>query len=422
MSLAHLPGPIAVVDVETTGLFPFRHDRVVEIAAVILGTDGTIKKQFVSLVNPTRDIGPTSIHGLTSEDILDAPKFDEIAPHVLELLDGVVAVAAHNVRFDRLFIDTEFSRIGCDLPDYSTMCTMQLAGGGKLRDCCRQYSITQSGEGHSALDDALAAARLLVAVFEEEPHTIRQLKRNAVPWPKLGAPVRQPITREQSRQRQAAPPEYIQRLMDRRGSEPFSVASDGAMMAYGALLDRVLEDRRVDSAEADALVEMANRWGLNRNQIVAAHRDYLLQLAIAAVADGVVTDSERRDLKMVAKLLGQPSEELDQVLTEAASRIAEVGGAKKSPASANESLAGKRVCFTGELQCTCDGTLISRDKAEALATAAGLVPVGNVSKKLDLLVLADPNSQSGKAKKARDLGVRIIHEPLFWKSIGVRVG
>jgi DNA polymerase-3 subunit epsilon len=299
---------------------------------------------------------------------------------------------------------------------------MQLAGGGKLIDCCRQYSITHSGASHSALDDALAAANLLVAVLEEEPNAIRQLKRDAVSWPKLGSPVKQPITREQSRQRQSAPPEYIQRLLDRRGSEPFSVASDGAMMAYGALLDRVLEDRRVDSAEADALVEMANRWGLSRNQIVTAHRDYLHQLAIAAIADGVVTDSERRDLKMVAKLLGQPSEELDQVLTEAASRIAEVGGARKSPASVDDSLAGKRVCFTGELQCDYDGIPISRDKAEALATAAGLVPVGNVSKKLDLLVLADPNSQSGKAKKARELGVRIIHEPLFWKAIGVRVG
>ena len=65
-------GPIAVIDVETTGLFPFRHDRVVEVAAVIARADGRIEREFVSLVNPARDIGPSSIHGLTSEDILDA--------------------------------------------------------------------------------------------------------------------------------------------------------------------------------------------------------------------------------------------------------------------------------------------------------------------------------------------------------------
>ena len=44
-----------------------------------------------------------------------------------------------------------------------------------------------------------------------------------------------------------------------------------------------------------------------------------------------------------------------------------------------------------------------------------------VTKKLDLLVLADPHSQSGKAKKARQYGIRILHEPVFWKAIGVAV-
>jgi DNA polymerase-3 subunit epsilon len=70
---------IAVIDVETTGLFPFRHDRVVELAAVVIRSDGEIEREFTSLVNPERDIGPSKIHGLTSEDILCAPKFGEIA-------------------------------------------------------------------------------------------------------------------------------------------------------------------------------------------------------------------------------------------------------------------------------------------------------------------------------------------------------
>jgi len=79
MSLSQLPALIAVIDVETTGLFPFRHDRVVEVAAVIIHADGRVEREFVSLVNPARDIGPSSIHGLTSEDILHAPQFGEIA-------------------------------------------------------------------------------------------------------------------------------------------------------------------------------------------------------------------------------------------------------------------------------------------------------------------------------------------------------
>jgi len=79
------------------------------------------------------------------------------------------------------------------------------------------------------------------------------------------------------------------------------------------------------------------------------------------------------------------------------------------------------VCFTGELQCHHDGQVISRELAEELATRAGLVVVESVTKKLDLLVLADPHTQSGKAQKARQYRIRIMHEPVFWKDIGVKV-
>jgi DNA polymerase-3 subunit epsilon len=45
----------------------------------------------------------------------------------------------------------------------------------------------------------------------------------------------------------------------------------------------------------------------------------------------------------------------------------------------------------------------------------------NVTKHLDLLVTADPDSMSGKAKKARDYGVRIVAEPVFWQMVGIGV-
>jgi DNA polymerase-3 subunit epsilon len=44
-----------------------------------------------------------------------------------------------------------------------------------------------------------------------------------------------------------------------------------------------------------------------------------------------------------------------------------------------------------------------------------------VTKKLDLLVLADPNSTSGKARQAREYGVRLVAETAFWEMIGVEV-
>jgi len=422
MSLSQIPGPIAVVDVETTGLFPFRHDRVVEVAVVVIQADGRVVREFVSLVNPARDIGPSSIHGLTSEDILHAPQFGEIAALLVDALSGTVAIAAHNVRFDQQFLEKEFSRIDCALPECFSICTMQLAGGGRLTECCGDYGVPLEGEAHHALGDARAAARLLATLLADQPRTAQKLsKLMPIQWPTVGRTVKQPITRDESRRHQSEPPTFLQRLLGRMHGSAVPIATDGAVMAYGALLDRVLEDRRVDDSEADALLETATRWGLSGDQIRLAHRDYLNQLALAAVADGIVTDAERRDLKLVARLLGHEQPNLDEILHEAAAKVADTHLGSAPVPTAEESLIGKRVCFTGELQCQHDGEMISRERAEELATGAGLVVMDSVTKKLDLLVLADPHTQSGKAKKARQYGIRIIHEPVFWKAIGVEV-
>jgi len=415
-------GPIAVIDVETTGLFPLRHDRVVEVAAVIVRGDGRIEREFVSLVNPGRDIGPSSIHGLTSEDILDAPKFAEIASSFLDVLTGAVAIAAHNVRFDHQFLESEFSRLGCPLPDCFSICTMQLSGGGKLADCCRDHGVSAEGGAHHALADARAAAGLLACLLADQPRTVRTLSQLApIQWPIVPSMGKQPVTRDESRRRQAEPPTFIQRLLGRRHDNALPDATDGAVMAYGALLDRALEDRLVDDSEADALVEMAAKWCLSGDQIEHAHRDYLNQLVIAALADGRVTETERQDLKLVARLLGQAKRDLDEILSEAAARLSEIHRKPTSATAVEASLSGMHVCFTGELQCQLAGQSISRELAEELATRAGLIVLDSVTKKCDLLVLADPHSQSGKAKKARQYDIRIMHEAVFWKAIGVRL-
>ncbi len=419
-SIKPLPGPIAVIDVETTGLFPFRNDRVVELAVVIIQGDGRIEREFVSLVNPARDIGPSSIHGLTSEDILNAPQFGEIAALLVDVLSGSVAIAAHNVRFDRQFLESEFSRMDCPLPQCFSICTMQLAGGGRLTECCGDYGIPLEGEAHHALADARAAARLLARLLPGQPRTVRNLtKLIPIQWPVVSHTVKQPVTRDESCRRQTEPPAFLQRLLGRMHESTLPIATDGALMAYVALLDRVLEDRYVDSCEADALLEMATRCGLSGDQVRHAHRDYLNQLALAAVADGIVTDAERRDLKLVARLLGHEQSTFDEILNKAAAKVPKVPISPPPAKVAESSLSGKRVCFTGEMRYSHEGQVISRKYAEELAIKAGLDVVSSVTKKLDLLVVADPQTQSSKAKKARQYGIRIMHETVFWKALGV---
>jgi DNA polymerase-3 subunit epsilon len=84
-------------------------------------------------------------------------------------------------------------------------------------------------------------------------------------------------------------------------------------------------------------------------------------------------------------------------------------------------LTGKSVCFTGQLSATIGGASISRDVAETLAKDAGLCIASNVTKKLDLFVVADPNTQSSKARKAREYGTRILSDTVFWRMAGIAI-
>lgn len=81
---------------------------------------------------------------------------------------------------------------------------------------------------------------------------------------------------------------------------------------------------------------------------------------------------------------------------------------------------GTTVCFTGALKATINGDPVTREQAEEHAKRAGLIVLSSVTKKLNVLVVADPQSLSGKAQKARQYGTLIVAEAVFWSEIGVR--
>jgi DNA polymerase III subunit epsilon len=68
--------------------------------------------------------------------------------------------------------------------------------------------------------------------------------------------------------------------------------------------------------------------------------------------------------------------------------------------------AGDAVCITGD-------TATPRDELEARAAAAGLRVTGAVSRKTRLVVAADPDSESAKARRARELNIPLVAEPVF---------
>jgi DNA polymerase-3 subunit epsilon len=230
-------------------------------------------------------------------------------------------------------------------------------------------------------------------------------------WPRLLK--RAPALPRGASQRPAQPASsYMARLVQRL---PAAGAGDSrAHATYLELLDRAMEDRCLTSEESEALAGAAKLLDLSIEDVKRVNLSYLEGLASAANADGVVTAAESEDLRDAAGLLGLESAEV-----EAALRRTAQGSIVAPQASRASELLGATVCFTGELRGLLLGQPISRDMAHELATLAGLEVRTNVSKQLKILVVADPDTQSGKAKKARAYGTRIMTEAAFFRAIGV---
>lgn len=159
----------AVLDVETTGLRPEAGDKVVQVAVTLLDARGVVERSWSTLVDPLRDPGPVHVHGITSERLLGAPTFAQVAPTLAGLLEGRVFVA-HNARFDWAFVSAEMRAAGVRLPVRDQLCTWRLAQrlalpvpNLKLATLAAHWGIEQI-RPHDAVDDT----RVLVEVLREE--------------------------------------------------------------------------------------------------------------------------------------------------------------------------------------------------------------------------------------------------------------
>ena len=98
-----------VLDVETTGL-DYTKERMVEFAAIRL-ENGKMKDRFETLINPEQHIRKSSIaiHGITEDDVKDAPTEAEVMPLILDFI-GDYPIVAHNAIFDYSFLNEACQR------------------------------------------------------------------------------------------------------------------------------------------------------------------------------------------------------------------------------------------------------------------------------------------------------------------------
>ncbi len=162
----------AILDIETTG-GAFNEEGITEIA--IYRYDGhEVVDQFISLVNPEREIQPfvVNLTGINNKMLRNAPKFYEVAKRIVEITNDCILVA-HNANFDYRILRTEFKRLGFDF-ERKTLCTVELSKelipgleSYKLGKLVRTLGIPMS-DRHRATGDALATVQLFKLLLAKD--------------------------------------------------------------------------------------------------------------------------------------------------------------------------------------------------------------------------------------------------------------
>ena len=111
----NLRNPLIFFDLETTGI-DVALDRIVEISYLKVYPNGDEESKTMK-VNPTVPIPPkvTAIHGITDEDVKDAPKFGEIARQLVKVFEGCDFAGYNSNKFDLPLLAEEFLRAGVDI-------------------------------------------------------------------------------------------------------------------------------------------------------------------------------------------------------------------------------------------------------------------------------------------------------------------
>ncbi|GHT76513.1 DNA polymerase III subunit epsilon [Bacteroidia bacterium] len=110
-----LKNPIVFFDLETTGI-NIVSDRIVEISYLKICPDGEEESRTRRL-NPEMPIPAqaTEVHGITDEDVKDAPTFRTIAKSLASQIEGCDLAGYNSNRFDIPLLAEEFLRAGVDI-------------------------------------------------------------------------------------------------------------------------------------------------------------------------------------------------------------------------------------------------------------------------------------------------------------------
>ncbi|MRG48490.1 3'-5' exonuclease [Chitinophaga sp. SYP-B3965] len=168
MSALQLTRPLAFIDLETTGT-NVATDRIIEISVIKVMPDK-------SVLNKTKRINPgipipavtTAIHGITDEDVKDAPTFKQVANEYKQFLENCDIAGYNSNRFDVPLLVEEFLRLELNF-DINTrkfvdvQKIFHLMEKRTLSAAYKFYCDKDLTNAHSAEADAIATYEILEA-------------------------------------------------------------------------------------------------------------------------------------------------------------------------------------------------------------------------------------------------------------------
>ncbi|MBL0343259.1 MAG: 3'-5' exonuclease [Bacteroidetes bacterium] len=164
----NLSRPLAFFDLESTGL-TIGSDRIIEISVLKLLPDGS-KVTFTKKVNPEMPIPEvvTKLTGITNEDVVDAPKFAEIADELKEFLNNCDLAGYNSNKFDVPLLFEEFFRVGVpfDLTGRKLVDVQNIFHKMEQRTLAAAYKFYCEKDlinAHSAEADIIATYEILIA-------------------------------------------------------------------------------------------------------------------------------------------------------------------------------------------------------------------------------------------------------------------
>lgn len=128
--------------------------------------------------------GNTRVHGIRSEDLDLAPRWDDVVAEVLIFIETDVLIA-HNAEFDINVLQASCSIVNFDLPNLSYACSLQLARKTYNLDSYGLSSVAyavghEDFKHHDALADAEACARVVLHMAKRhEVESVEELLESA---------------------------------------------------------------------------------------------------------------------------------------------------------------------------------------------------------------------------------------------------